>query len=68
MTNKLINTKEAAMYLGCSVSSLKTSRSTGKLLSVDAPVYRKIGYAVRYKLGTLDSWLQQFNEQNNTAY
>ena len=64
---KLLTSKEAAIYLNCAANSLKASRSTGRLLSTDAPTYLKIGVSIRYKLSTLDKWLEQFTEQKNTA-
>ena len=67
LKSELLSTKEAAPYLGCAVNSLKLSRSTGLLFSVKAPAYLKMGHAVRYKLSTLDAWLSQFNERQNTA-
>ena len=67
LKSELLSTKEAAPYLGCAVNSLKLSRTTGQLFSVQAPVYIKMGHAVRYKLSTLDTWLSQFAEQSNTA-
>ena len=63
----LLTSNEAAIYLCCSANSLKTSRVTGQLLSVAAPAYLKMGVTIRYKLSTLDKWLEQFTEQKNTA-
>ena len=63
----LLANKEAATYLGCAPNSLKLSRSTGQLFSVAAPAYLKMGFSVRYKITTLDEWLDQFAEQSNTA-
>jgi len=69
ITAQRYTTKDAAAYLGCcSSNSIKQSRHTGILLGVDAPAYIKIGgWAVVYKKETLDQWLDQFTEQNNTA-
>ena len=64
---ELISTKDAAIYLGCAYTTLKQSRASGLLFSVQAPAYLKMGAAVRYKLSTLDEWLKQFTEQLNTA-
>ena len=64
---ELLSTKQAAPYLGCAVNSLKLSRTTGQLFSVQAPAYIKMGAAVRYKLSTIEEWLKQFTEQSNTA-
>ena len=63
----LLANKEAATYLGCAPNSLKLSRSTGLLFSVPAPAFVKMGKTVRYKVSTLDTWLDQFPEQQNTA-
>ena len=64
---EILTSKEAAVYLGCALNSLKLSRSTGLLFSVRAPAYMKMGYSVRYNLSTLDAWLSQFTEKQNTA-
>ena len=63
----LLANKEAATYLGCAANSLKLSRSTGVLFKKPAPTYLKMGSSVRYKIVTLDKWLDQFAEQSNTA-
>ena len=63
----LLVSKDAATYLGCAPNSLKLSRSTGLLFSVKAPAYLKMGKSVRYKVATLDTWLSQFDERQNTA-
>lgn len=63
----LLANKEAAIYLGCAANSLKLSRSTGQLFSAPAPAYLKMGYSVRYKITTLDEWLDQFTEKQNTV-
>lgn len=66
-TANLLTSKEAATYLNCAANSLKASRTTGRLFSTDAPAYLKIGITIRYKIDTLDKWLSQFTEQQNTA-
>ena len=67
ITKTLVSTKEGAVYIGCSHNSLRISRMTGKLFSVQSPAFIKMGSTVRYKLSTLDVWLSQFEEQANTA-
>lgn len=68
LTPKLLDSKQASNYLGCGPNSLKVSRSSGILYGVRAPAYLKIGNkSIRYKISTLDEWLEQFTEQNNTA-
>lgn len=63
----ILSNKEASLYLSCASSSLKQSRSTGTLFGIQAPAYIKLGFNIRYKLTTLDSWLDQFAEQLNTS-
>jgi len=61
------DTKAAADFLGCSPSTLKISRVTGRLLGSKAPAYRKIGRKVIYDHETIHSWFNQFQPRNNTA-
>ena len=63
----LLNTQDAAEYLGVSAYSLKLSRCTGLLCGVAAPKYKKIGRLVRYEPGVIGSWLEQFEPQQNTG-
>ena len=64
----MLNTKDAARFIGGSHFALRQSRGTGKLFGVKAPAYVKFGTKlVRYNLQTLKDWLNQFTEQNNTA-
>jgi hypothetical protein len=62
-----LSNKEASTYLGCAPNSLKQSRVTGTLFGVQAPAFLKMGYNIRYKLNTLEKWLSQFSEFDNTA-
>ena len=62
-----LSNKEASTYLGCAPNTLKQSRVTGTLFGVQAPAFLKMGYNIRYKLTTLDNWLSQFTEKQNTA-
>ena len=63
----LLPTKEAAFLIGCSVFSLRNSRSTGQLFGVKAPPYEKRGNRCFYRRKRLDKWNAQFEEQDNTA-
>jgi len=65
-TKELFDTKESAKYLGLAPPTLRNARHSGKLAGVDAPVYRKIGTAVRYERAALDRWLSQFPERTST--
>lgn len=59
---------EAAAFIGCSTYTLKRSRTTGTLLGVTAPAHIKLGRRmVRYERATLEEWLSQFPEYQNTA-
>jgi len=58
---------EAAAFIGCSAYTLKRSRTTGTLLGVKAPNYLKLTRMVRYERATLEEWLSQFPEYQNTA-
>lgn len=58
---------EAAAFIGCSAYTLKRSRTTGTLLGVVAPAHVKLGRMVRYERATLEQWLSQFPEYQNTA-
>lgn len=50
--------KDAAIYIGMSVSFLRQSRMEGNRKGrTPAPPYIKIGRAVRYLVDDLDSWL-----------
>lgn len=63
----LLTTGEAAKFLGYSPRSLNNSRVSGLLGGVPAPKFVKLGRAVRYKKDTLEKWVHQFDEQQNTA-
>lgn len=62
-----LNSSEAAIFIGCSSSTMKISRVTGRLLGKAAPTYRKLGKKVVYDLTVLQEWLEQFANQKNTA-
>jgi hypothetical protein len=58
---------ESNIYLCVASQTLKSSRTTGKLLGHAAPAYKKIGGKVIYERAELDRWLDQFETRNNTA-
>jgi len=60
--SKLLKTKELAEMLSVSYQSLRTSRTTGLLLGVEAPKHLKMGQTVRYELETVEAWLNKFRE------
>jgi hypothetical protein len=62
-----LNPPQAAEYLGFSLSTLNNSRYSGLLGGVKSPPYIKLGKSIRYQRSTLDEWLSQFQEQNNTS-
>ena len=65
--SQILSSTDSANYLKCAESTLRQSRVSGLLLGVSAPKYLKMGNTIRYKLSTLDVWLEQFNEKENTA-
>ena len=68
ITDSLFKNEAAAIVLGCAPSTLKLSRHTGTLLGAKAPEYIKRGKRnVVYRQSTLETWLDQFDEQANTA-
>jgi excisionase family DNA binding protein len=54
-TDKLLNTAEAANYLGLSKFTLERWRSTGRY----ALPYIKVGSRVRYPLNDLKTWVRR---------
>jgi hypothetical protein len=52
-----LNEKDAAEYIGASVSFLRTSRMRGTTKCTDAPPWVNIGRAVRYLPSDLDAYL-----------
>jgi len=49
-----LKAKQAAEYLGISVSLLEKMRFRG-----DSPIYAKLGRAVVYEIGDLDNWVNE---------
>jgi len=66
-SNIEFKTPEAAFVLLVAASTLKLSRHTGILSGVKAPAYIKRGRSVVYRQSTLEEWLSQFEEQENTS-
>jgi predicted DNA-binding transcriptional regulator AlpA len=56
---KLLNEKEAAFYLGVSVSLLRQLRTRSYPSKADFLPFYKIGRSVRYRLEDLDEWLEK---------
>lgn len=65
---RLLDEKQAAEYIGMSLSFLQQSRSCGAKLesrrkaanSIPGPLFKKIGTLVRYDISDLDSWVESF--------
>jgi len=65
---QLLNTREAALYLGTTPNTLKCARKDSVLWGRKPPTYIKAGTLVRYRKETLDKWLADLpEEQLNTA-
>ena len=62
-----LDTHAAGKIIGFASSTLRMSRVTGILAGVPAPAYRKVVRKVVYDRVVLDEWLNQFENQNNTA-
>ena len=57
---RLLTEREAATYIGMSISFLRQARSNGERLNrTPAPHPIQIGRSVRYRLDDLDSWIDQ---------
>ena len=63
---KYLSTFSAAIHRDYSESTLRNSRLTGTLVRVTAPTYKKMGKSIRYDVDTLNTWLAQFSELENT--
>lgn len=59
----LLNTKQASIKTGMSISWLEKRRHDGN----DAPAFTKIGKAVRYPLSEIDAWLERQGLQKSTS-
>ncbi len=62
----LYDSADSGAFLGFAPTTMRNSRSTGKLAGVEAPAFIKMGSAVRYKGSTLKIWRNQFSEQSRT--
>ena len=63
----LLNSEQAAKFLGIQPTTLKQSRHTGILLGETAPSFMKMGRSARYKLASLIEFRDQFAEYRNTS-
>jgi len=54
-----LSTREGARLLDVSESSLRQSRTTGRLLSEEAPQWVKLGRSVRYRRRDLLEWAER---------
>lgn len=63
----LLKEKDAAKVLGTTPSTLKFSRHSGILFGHPAPKHLKMGRSIRYRLASLTSFLDQFQERRNTV-
>jgi hypothetical protein len=63
----ILSNDSAAELLGVSAATLKQSRHTGVLFGASAPPFLKLGRNVRYRLSSLNQYLEQFPEYKNTS-
>lgn len=62
--NSIVNEKEAAKYIGMSVSFLRQARCDGPTANrTPGPVFYKLGISVRYRVSDLDTWLEQHRRE-----
>jgi predicted DNA-binding transcriptional regulator AlpA len=62
-SSSLLNTQQAAAYLGIGASTLERYRCTG-----GGPVFMRVGdRAVRYRLVDLNAWLRPVNSTSETS-
>ena len=66
MTDDLINTADAAVYLNVGFAALSESRQTECLQGRRPPTHRKKGRFVFYREQDLDAWLE--NKESATQY
>ena len=66
MTKQLLNEKEAAEYIGMSVSYLRVARVTALEKRSPAPKFIKIGRAVRYPVDELISFVANSHRLETT--
>jgi predicted DNA-binding transcriptional regulator AlpA len=53
-----IDEREAAVYIGMSVSYLRLSRMRGSTKCLSAPPFIRMGKKIRYLPSDLDAWMQ----------
>ena len=63
----LLNSEQAAKFLGIQATTLKQSRHTGVLLGEPAPPFLKMGRSTRYRMSSLLEFRDQFSEYRNTS-
>jgi len=59
MSDKKLNSIQAAEYLGYHPTTMRISRSTGKLRGRKAPKYYKDDYKIYYLASDLDAWKEK---------
>ncbi|PIU25965.1 MAG: DNA-binding protein [Candidatus Aquicultor secundus] len=58
--NSVVNEKDAAKYIGMSVSFLRQARCDGPTANrTPGPVFLRLGRAIRYRTEDLDKWLEE---------
>lgn len=60
---QLLNEKEAAIFLGCSISKLQRDRVVGSPIK-----FRKIGRNVKYALSDLQAYVEQQTFTSTAQY
>ena len=60
---RLINEKESAHMLGCSIDKMQKDRRIGSPIP-----YRKIGRSVRYDIADIEYYLQQQSFNSTSEY
>lgn len=59
---KLLTTKEVATWLGIQPCTLEKARSTR---IGDFPPFVRLGRAIRYRRGAVETWLREFSFKND---
>ena len=57
-----LNERDAAVYIGMSVSYLRLSRMRGSTKCQSAPPFVRMGKVIRYLPSDLDAWLESRRE------
>lgn len=66
-SDPLLNDVQAASIIGTTGASLKQSRYTGLLFGKPAQKFLKMGKSAKYKLSTLQAFVDQFSEFQSTS-